>query len=254
MLSQILSVCLILIQAGAPGAAGPAPDDEAKPSPLAGPLRELLVRNMPTPLYEGSPGWGHTANVATGIEWAGKGLHVRPRVKKEDRNDGTWRKVRITAEDLPRSTVLEVRNIQHPEPGRTTFEVFMAFDARVDYEQQKWMAGVRLYSGSARARFRLLLTLQCELLTRLEWKGSLSPDAVFRLRVVQSNLGYSNLVVEHIAGVGGDTAKLIGEAIQRGIRRWRPSVERNLLAKANAAIERTADTKELRLGLGSLLK
>jgi hypothetical protein len=256
---------LVLIQTGTPLTAGSMPDGEVKngaasPLPvqreaaLAGPLRELLIRNVPSPLYEASPGWGRTANVATGIEWSGKGLHVHPHVKKEDRNDGTWRKVRITAEDLARTSVLDVRNIQHPEPGRTTFEVWLAFDARVEYEQQKWKAGIRIYSGNARARLRVQLALQCELLARLQWNGVLSPDAVFRLHVARSNLNYSNFVVEHIAGVGGDTAKLIGEAIQRGIRRWRPSVERNLLAKANAAIEKAADTKELRLGLGSLLK
>src|SRR5262249_20127145 len=148
----------------------------------------------------------------------------------------------------------DLRNIEHPDPGRTTFDVFLAFEARVDYEQQKWKAGLRLYSGSARARLRVQLALQCELLTRLEWNNKLTPDAVLRLHVVRSNLGYSNLVVERIAGVGGDTAKLIGEAIQRGLCRWRPSLERDLLAKANGAIEKAADTKEIRIGLASLLK
>jgi hypothetical protein len=234
------------------GAATYLPADRG--SAFAGPLRELLLRNMPTPLYEASPGWGRTATVATGIEWSGKGLRAHPRVKREEKNDGIWRRVRITGEDLAHTTVLQVRNIQHPEAGRRTFEVLLAFDARVDYEQQKWKAGIRIYSGSARARLRVQLALLCELRTRLEWNGALPSAVVFRLHVVPSNLAYSNLVVEHIAGVGGDLAKLIGEAIQGGIRRWRPSLERNLLARANAAIEKAADTKELRLGLGSLLQ
>jgi hypothetical protein len=77
---------------------------------------------------------------------------------------------------------------------------------------------------------------------------------IFRLHAVRSDLTYSHLVVEHILGVGGDLAKLLGEAIQHGIHRWRPSLERNLLNKANAAIEKAADTKEIRIGLGSLLR
>jgi hypothetical protein len=213
-------------------------------------LRELLVRNLPSPLYEGSWGWGRTARVTTGIKRTGTGLHA----KKEDRNDGTWRKVRITAANVPSGLVLELRNLQHPEPGRTTFELFFALDARVEFEQQKWKAGVRLYSGSVRARLRIQLALDCELISRLEWQGRLSPDAVFRLHVERSHLTYRDLVVEHLAGVGGDAARLLGEALQRGIRHWHPSLERKLLAKANAAIEKAADTKEIRIGLGALLQ
>jgi hypothetical protein len=216
-------------------------------------LRELLVRNLPTPLYEASPGWGRTVKTTTGFRWTGSGLRVHPHARKEDKNDGVWRKVRITAEDLPRSLLCKLRDIQHPEPGRIIFQVLLAFDARVQYEQQNWKAGVRLYSGSARARLQVQLTLDCELSTRLEWAGKIPPDVVFRLHVVRSNLSYNHVVVEHIAGVGGEAAKLLGEAIQRGIHQWRPSLERNLLTKANAAIEKAADTKEIRIGLGSLL-
>jgi hypothetical protein len=246
---MFLLACLLVRMLEAPA---PAPASNA--APLAGPLRELLVRNLPSPLYEGSWGWGRTARVPTGIKWTGSGFHTRAHAKKEERNDGTWRKVRITAENVPSGLVLELRNIQHPEPGRTTFEVFLALDARVAFEQQKWKAGVRLYSGSARARLRLQLALECEWISRLEWQTQLSPDAVFRLHVERSHLTYRDLVVEHIAGVGGDAARLLGEALQRALHHWHPSVEQKLLAKANAAIEKAADTKEIRIGLGALLK
>jgi hypothetical protein len=242
-------LALILTLPGLPAAARP----EGNKAALAGPLRELLVKSLPTPLYEASWDWGRTAHVTTGIKWVGKGLDVHPQATKGDRNDGTWKKVRITAENLP-GLVFELRNIQHSEPERTTFDVFLAFDSRVEYEQQKWKAGLRLYSGSVRARLRLQMALNCELVTRLEWNSNFAPDAVFRLQVARSNVTYDHLVVEHIAGVGGDLAKLLGEAVQHGIRRWHPSLERNLLAKANAAIEKAGDTKEVRIGLGSLLK
>lgn len=265
MRPRTILACLITLLQVIPAAAGPAHEDEgnrgsaptvsaSKGTALAGPLRELLLRNLPTPLYEASWDWGRMARVTTGIKWTGKGFDVHPQPTKAERNDGTWRKVRITAENLPAGLDFELRNIQHPEPERTTFDVFLAFDTRVEYEQQQWKAGVRLYSGTARARLRVKMALHCEMISRLEWTGKVVPDAVFRLRVVRSSLSYDHLVVEHIAGVGGDMAKLLGDAIQHGIRRWHPSLERNLLAKANAAIEKAADTKEVRIGLGSLLK
>jgi hypothetical protein len=38
------------------------------------------------------------------------------------------------------------------------------------------------------------------------------------------------------------------------MKQWHPHVERDLLAKANAAIVKAADTREVRLSLGNLLK
>ena len=54
--------------------------------------------------------------------------------------------------------------------------------------------------------------------------------------MLRSDLKYDNVVVEHTAGVGGSAAKMIGEAVHRALTRHRPSLERELLARANAAI------------------
>ena len=113
---------------------------------------------------------------------------------------------------------------------------------------------MRLWSGSIRARTQLHVTLDCESVVRVETKGGLLPDFVFRVRVTQAEVGYDDLVVEHIAGVGGSAARLIGEALHRSLHRWKPSLERDLLARADAAIVKAADTREVRLGLSGLLK
>ena len=49
-------------------------------------------------------------------------------------------------------------------------------------------------------------------------------------------------------------ALLIGQAVHRRMERWRPSIERDLLAKANDAIVKAADTREIRVGFSGLLK
>jgi hypothetical protein len=219
---------------------------------LAGTLRALLVQHAPAVLYEDSPGWGHTTRVAHGVRWTGKHIPLHPELTYTDKPDGTWRKVRVPPVDLPDTLVFDMRNLRNPEPGRKTFDVFISFDARIDYEQQKWDAGVRLYSGSARARLRFKLLLQCEVVTRLETNGTLLPDAVFRLRVTCADLHFDNLVVEHAGGVGGEAARLLGDAVQGSLREWHPSLERELFARANAAIVKAGDTQEVRLSLSSL--
>jgi hypothetical protein len=221
---------------------------------LAGSLRGHLVRNLPPVLYEAAPGWGEQKLVPNGIEWKGQGFKVRPKVQETHKNHGTWTAVRIaTAGNLADSLVFDLRNVQNPEPGRLTFDVFLSFDGRIDCNQQVWRSGVRVHSGSYRARFRAKLLLRCEVTARLEPGKQWLPDAVVRLRATGAHLAYDNVAVEHAAGVGGELANLLGEAVKGGLRQWHPSLERALLAKADAAIVQAADTKDVRVSLGKLL-
>jgi hypothetical protein len=221
---------------------------------LAGSLRGYLVHAVPDPLYEASPGWGRTARVARGVKWTGRDLPLKPEIIKGEKNQGDWRKVRVTAPNLPDNLIVDLRNVRPAEPGRMTFTVFLAFDARVEYQHQKWEAGVRLYDASVRARMRVKATLDCELTSRIEPADFLLSDFVFRIRVTRSDLRFENLVLEHAAGIGGEGAKLLGDAVKHSLHEWHPSLERELLAKANAAIVKAGDTKEVRLSLQNLMK
>jgi hypothetical protein len=124
----------------------------------------------------------------------------------------------------------------------------------VDYDRERWNEGSRLFAASMRGRLRVKMTLKCEASTRTE-KGpkQFFPDTVFRLHVVQADCRYDNLVFEHIAGLGGEAARLYGETAIASVHKWRPSLERRLLERADAAIVKAGDTKEIRIGLSRLL-
>jgi hypothetical protein len=218
-------------------------------SELATSLRSLLVEAMPVPLFEDASHWGKQKSVARGLKWTGPDVH--PEIQKSEKNDGRWWKVKVTADRPHETFALALGDLAKPEPGRMTFTVAITMPTQVELERQTWKAGVRLYSGSTRARLRVKLLLRCEAVTKLQNKGLL-PEAVFRLRVLQAESGYDNLVVEHIAGVGGEAAKALGDTLLGILHQVHPSLERKLLAKADAAIVKAGDTKEVRLGLTSL--
>ncbi len=203
---------------------------------LAGNLRAFLLKSLPDPLHEDARHWGK--------QQAG--------LRGKLRNEGRWWRLRAHAISPAQTLVLDISDLQKPGPGKTAFTGHLALDVRVVLERQTWRAGVRLYSGSTRARLRIKLAVKCEVTTRIQPNGTLFPDAVFRVRVVESNLRYDNLVVEHTAGVGGEAAKIIGDTLIGGARQFKPSLERDLLARANAAIVKAGDTKEVRVGLMSL--
>ena len=219
---------------------------------LAGTLRGFVIKALPAPLYEDTRHWGLQKPVRE-VKWRGKGLHIHAENVEVLKNDGRWWKVRVTAERLPDTLILDLREVRQAEAGRMTFTAFISFDTHVDYDRQTWRSGTRTYSGSIRARLRVKLTLRCEATARLDAGGGLLPDALFRLRVLQAESGYDNFVVEHIAGMGGEGAKLLGDAARGSVKQWRPSMERELLAKANAALVKAGDTKEVRVSLSKLL-
>jgi hypothetical protein len=204
---------------------------------LASNLRTFLMEGLPDPLFEDAKKWG--------LQKKG------PRGKIK--NDGRWWKIRVTGRDLRNTMVVDLRDVQKPAPGKTTFTVFLMFDATVELDRQTWKMGVRLYSGSTRARVRLRLTLNCEAETRLEKNGSWMPDAMFRLHVTKADFGYDNLVVEHTAGVGGEAAKVLGDVMIHAVRQVKPSLERKLIERANASIVKAGDTKEVHIRLVEMM-
>lgn len=248
--------CLLLaatgIQAAPVTPTSPSPPALPSAGALASSLRGLMLQFIPAPLYEDHSHWDQKKEVEE-IKFRGKGLKVKAEKVKVMKNHGVWHKVLVTAPLIDRTLVCDVRNLQPIDPERIRFTVFLALNAQVEYDRQRWDKGNRLWSGSVRARMRVLLTLNCEVQTRMETGNHVLPDMVCRMRVLSSDLKYDNLVVTHVPGVGGDLAKALGDGIHSAIKQLHPSLERKMLERANAAIVKAADTKEVRVSLSKLL-
>jgi hypothetical protein len=239
--------------ATAPAAPPPVPilTGSAKDE-LAGDFRGLLLKNLPDPLYEKENNWGNQAMVRRRHLTGRLGdLHVE--IVHEPRNDGVWKKIRVEAVNPKDTLVFDVRNVVSPEAGKVTFQIFAALDTTINYTHQRWESGLRLFDASARAKARIKMTLDCEATSRLEG-GALIPDVVIEVKVTKADVTYDNLKFEHIAGIGGDAAQLIGDLAHAALTQWRPSIERDALAKANAAVVKAGQHKEVRLSLAKLLK
>jgi hypothetical protein len=178
-------------------------------------------------------------------------LGVHPEVITVNKEAGEWTRLQVSALNPAANLRLAVAQIQHPEPGRTTFQLNVALPVRFQFERQLWKAGVRLYSGSVKGRLDLAATLQVESTAQLQM-GSLLPALTFRVRVTAAQVSYDHFVLEHVAGFGGTPAAEVGKLVQKAVHQLAPSVERDLLAKANGALCKAADTKEVRVGLDGL--
>lgn len=235
---------------------GPPPANRADPveellgqqsaATLSATLRNFLLASLPPVLYADDRQWGKVKYVTRGYEWKGKLL---PEKQKAHKYDGVWRRIKVTARQPQQTLTLHLRNLRQPAPGTVHFTLFISLLTGIEYDQQRWHNGTRLWAGTIRARLRVKLALACEVTTRVENNGGLIPDLIFHIRVLKSAVGYDDLVVEHFGGVGGDLAKVLGEGFQGMVRLFKPSLERDLLVRGNAALVKAADHRQVRLSL-----
>lgn len=244
LLHAIAALCLLAPAVSAqPKASEPG-------EPLAKALKPFLIKAMPAKLYEKVENWDHQVMVPVGLKWRG----IKPKISKSLRNDGEWRKTIISTRNLDKTLQLRIYDVKNVNAEKQTFKVHLEFQMEVYYDQQNWESGLRLWSGSVRARTQLKLDMDCENTLRVEFDKNNLPDFILRLRVTDAKVAYDDLVVEHINGIGGDAAKLIGKSFHKNLNRLRPGIERDLLDKASKAIVKTADTREIRVGFGGLMK
>jgi hypothetical protein len=204
---------------------------------LTATLQQILVTSLPSPLYEDNKHWGKQHK------------NLRGKMK----NDGRWWKVRIEPRQLSTASWVSVDTLRPAGNGKTTFTVRVALPARVVLNRQTWLRGARVFSGETRARVDLYATMDCESELRFETKkGAAVPDLVFSIRVIRSDFKYDGLVVEHTAGVGGDAARTLGDVVLGVIKQVKPSLERRLIGKANAAILKAGNNKQVRLSFSKL--
>jgi hypothetical protein len=250
------------VPAAMPPARSPAPSAAAKSRPvdppsaqeLASIMRALLIAALPSPLIENSHNWGKQKRVWNGLKVRTEGLKIETKRQRKLKNDGSWRRLKVEAINPGETLTLLVNNVRQPDKGRLTFDVIVALPVRIHFEQQIWESGVKLYGGTTKARCRPILALKCESTSRAEKNGGAIPDVIFRMRVLDAKVTYDQLKFERAGGVGGDLADPLGQALFDMIRAVRPSLEKDMLAKANRAIVKAADTKEVRLGLGRLFE
>jgi len=239
----------LLVVAAPAVAADPTPDPKA----LSSLLRPMLLAALPNPLAVTPMGWGDQREVTIGVKWEKQRLLYKPVPMKAVRNDGHWQKVTLTALAAADSLTLTIRDVRIAGE-KTYFRADIGMTVRAVYEHQLWTLAKRVYAGETHVRCRAVLALTCELTSdAVLTPGALLPTLKIRARATEAKVGYSDLVCEHTLGVSGKPAEVLGKTAVEVMRKVAPQVERDLLAKANAAVLKVADTKDVRVELDKFL-
>lgn len=242
-------VCTIIFSlenAGMP-VCPPAEDEGATARALSQTLCTALLPLLPQPLYEASPGWGQVRLVRSGFRWQGPPGQRTLEPVRTPQNHGLWRKIRLTALAPDKSFTLDILHLSHSGPERVAFILQAGLDVHLEAEQQRWQSGLRLYAARLEARCRLQLRLEGEVVAEVQPTASVLPDLVLHLRVHQCQLTYDHLVVEHLAGLGGSGARLLGEVLRSSLHRFAPQIERHLEERLQASLVRALEQRPVRL-------
>lgn len=244
-----LSLLLVVVFVGTTSAAEPPFDAKA----LSATLLPLLRESLPSPLVSTPMGWGEQREVTIGIKWERERLLYKPVPMKAVRNDGHWQKVTLTAVDPAKSLSLVIRDVR-TAGDKTVFQAAVGLDVRAVYEQQMWTLGKRVYAGETHARCHATLDLTCELTSSSTFTpGTLLPTVSVKVKASEAKVGYSDFTCEHALGMSGKPAEVLGKAAYEVVKKVAPQVEKDLLAKANAAVLKAADTKEVKVEFDKLL-
>jgi hypothetical protein len=251
-LAIAVSTILVAAQPPAPKKAA-SKTDPAEAEALAKALRDLAKKYIPDPVSKSSQNWGKQKAV-TVIHRYREGFRVWSEAVQELRNDGHWRRTTVRLPE-PDKLAIGVTELTHPQPGTMLATVAVVAE-RVDlrFEQQIWRNGFRLYSGESRAHCKGGLVVKAEVVSKTEFKkGSIFPEFTFKLRITDADLCYEKLVVDHTAGLDGDAARVVVDALIDLARLVKPDVESDLREKAEAAIVKAVGVREFKLALDKLL-
>lgn len=216
-------------------------------------LSSVIQAALPKPLYEGASHWGDTIRAANGLKWVNSSGLIKPEIQYGDKNHGTWRKYLVTLDEpAPDHLRIALSNVLTPANNTLTFALQLDGDLHFDVHQQNWKEGIKLFDGSMRGTVHFTLVLQCESKLTIEFGENYLPIVKYRLRVTDAKPSYDHLKVTHVAGVGGELAKKLGDWSHEAIQQWKPSLEGKLIDKLTQRIIKAADTKEIQLSLSGL--
>jgi hypothetical protein len=250
------SIAIALIFAG-PIVAADRDSTTPDAAALTAILQPMMVQNLKSPVLESKSNWGHQKEFTVAWDLKRQGpLNWKNTPVKEKLNDGAWTHLSLDVPDVAKNLKLDISKVTSPEAGRTLIEAAIR-SPRIDLtiQQQTWKRGLRVLSNETRAHCVGAVHLDLEMTTRfVTTPGQLLPDPVVTFKVTKAEIYYHDLKVTHTLGVGGDAAKIIGEATLRILKEFKPNLEKDLLAKAEAAIVKAGKSKEVKVSLGTLGK
>jgi hypothetical protein len=228
----------------------PTAEERAKISKM---LREVFLKEMPTPLVKSNDGWGNQKEFAVGKVMLRDPKRL-PDAQREKVNDGLWRRFTVTARDPAETLGVSLTEMTRVGADKVLITLDTVVDVNFRMEQQLWKRGHQIYGGETRGHCKIGLQVKATVVHKtVANPAKFLPDLVLTVSATEAKLFYDNVVVDHTAGLDGEDAKKAGDFLFDVVKSVKPNLEKELLEKANAAIVKAVGTREFKIELEKVI-
>jgi len=215
---------------------------------LSGAVERALYFELRDLRSEFSNNWGNKISVWTGktkVVWQG----IRSRVERinDELDHGLWTRGWVRIENAADELDVKFRNFRKT-PGKLQlrFQIYVRAMFRGQIEARQYNHGVGLWraTSNGRARGHIFLNMRVHIDgTELRWEAE------------NVDIKYSDVAVDRVGHVGGEAARVVGNAFTGAIKKWFADKEREAVSKAKRAVDQAIrGSRPIRNDLARVIK
>ena len=209
-----------------------------------------LVRGTIPHNYVNEKDWGKTKEVVRGLYIKREGLRIKTHRTRKPVNHGTWKRHRIDLLDPAQSFHVQLQRIRSLPQGGVAFDIICDAKLRVSGRVSQWQQGVQLASLSAEADAAVRLTMQCEMMARIDATHTI-PDLELDPVVRSAALYIKSFRLREISRLDGPLIKALSASVREVLEDEVEKRRDKLVQKINRQIDKNQDS--LRMSFNELL-
>lgn len=202
-------------------------------------LSSMIRRNLPED-YVDDRKWDRQKEVWDGLDVHREGLRIKTKRKTKMVNAGTWTRYKIALVDPEENLEIDFHRLTPLGDGRIAFGVTVECPLDVFGRLSRWVRDVQVISLSANVDAACRLALEGTVRLRMNLV-KLIPDISVEPHVDVAHVELTHYRVRRISQVGGDFAKLLGDALKQRVDEKLEDYNDKLVDKINQQIDKHHD-------------
>jgi len=241
----------------APTAAEPNPADTPpqQPAPFTPSpefqawLTDLVREHLPHE-YERKKNWGHTERRFDGLSVQLDDGRLKTHRKFAEANDGRWTMYRVKLADPEEQFDVAVSRMEELPDGRVALDLSAVARLDVFGRQSLWTRGVQVFSLSAEADAKVLLTAHAEIATRLD-PTVFPPDVHLAPHITTAHLDILDFKLRRISRADGPLVRSLSHTVREELEEKLAEDNEKLVAKLNKSLAKQQG--KLKLSLAEMM-
>lgn len=169
--------------------------------------------------FEGQKDWGKTKKVTTGLRSEGNFFRFDIHSKKDEVNDGIWKKYRVTLIEPDKNLELRIDDMHRLESGKYALTLFVAAKVHGWARAVVYEHGVHVISLDAEGDTSVRLWIDAEVSVETVESSTFIPGLELRPVVTDARLKFDDFKLKRISEVRGAVAKELGDLLRKELQK-----------------------------------